>query len=130
MGSLASVEHLNDDLGGSPCPPNQSWPPHVIDKDVAALSPRIITRPLKAPFAKDQVPYFYRFAHGWMQATVIWDGILPLGEPPGTSSARPRTECRGPGHRGRAQQGLAARDGNRCHSVSDCSLRVARTRGL
>jgi glyoxylase-like metal-dependent hydrolase (beta-lactamase superfamily II) len=38
----------------------------------------------KAPFAKDQAPYFYRFTHGKMQATVISDGILPLGEPSGT----------------------------------------------
>jgi glyoxylase-like metal-dependent hydrolase (beta-lactamase superfamily II) len=38
----------------------------------------------KAPFAKDQAPYFYRFAHGKMQATVISDGILPLGEPSGS----------------------------------------------
>jgi glyoxylase-like metal-dependent hydrolase (beta-lactamase superfamily II) len=29
-------------------------------------------------------PYFYRFAHGKMQATVISDGILPLGEPSGS----------------------------------------------
>jgi glyoxylase-like metal-dependent hydrolase (beta-lactamase superfamily II) len=38
----------------------------------------------KAPFAKDQAPYFYRFMHGKMQATVVSDGILPLGEPSGT----------------------------------------------
>ena len=38
----------------------------------------------KAPFAKDQAPYFYRFAHGKMQATVVSDGILPLGEPSGS----------------------------------------------
>ena len=38
----------------------------------------------KAPFAKDQAPYFYRFAHGKMQATVISDGTLPLGEPSGS----------------------------------------------
>jgi glyoxylase-like metal-dependent hydrolase (beta-lactamase superfamily II) len=38
----------------------------------------------KAPLAKDQAPYFYRFAHGKMQATVISDGILPLGEPSGS----------------------------------------------
>jgi len=38
----------------------------------------------KAPFAKDQTPYFYRFAHGKMQATVVSDGILPLGEPSGS----------------------------------------------
>jgi len=35
----------------------------------------------KAPFAKEQAPYFYRFTHGKMQATVVSDGILPLGEP-------------------------------------------------
>ena len=38
----------------------------------------------KAPVAKDQAPYFYRFAHGKMQATVVSDGILPLGEPSGS----------------------------------------------
>ena len=38
----------------------------------------------KAPFAKDQAPYFYRFTHGKMQATVVSDGTLPLGEPSGT----------------------------------------------
>lgn len=35
----------------------------------------------KAPLAKDQAPYFYRFSHGKMQATVVSDGILPLGDP-------------------------------------------------
>lgn len=35
----------------------------------------------KAPLATDQAPYFYRFSHGKMQATVVSDGILPLGEP-------------------------------------------------
>jgi glyoxylase-like metal-dependent hydrolase (beta-lactamase superfamily II) len=35
----------------------------------------------KAPIAKDQAPYFYRFTHGKLQATVVSDGILPLGEP-------------------------------------------------
>jgi glyoxylase-like metal-dependent hydrolase (beta-lactamase superfamily II) len=38
----------------------------------------------RAPFAADQTPYFYRFMHGKAQATVISDGILPLGEPSGT----------------------------------------------
>jgi glyoxylase-like metal-dependent hydrolase (beta-lactamase superfamily II) len=38
----------------------------------------------KAPFATNQAPYFYRFAHGKMQATVVSDGILPLGDPSGT----------------------------------------------
>jgi glyoxylase-like metal-dependent hydrolase (beta-lactamase superfamily II) len=35
----------------------------------------------KAPMANDQAPYFYRFKHGNMQATVVSDGILPLGDP-------------------------------------------------
>lgn len=35
----------------------------------------------KAPPAKEQAPYFYRFTHGKMQATVVSDGILPLGDP-------------------------------------------------
>jgi glyoxylase-like metal-dependent hydrolase (beta-lactamase superfamily II) len=38
----------------------------------------------KAPLAKDQAPYFYRFTHGKMQATVVSDGILPLGDPSGS----------------------------------------------
>jgi glyoxylase-like metal-dependent hydrolase (beta-lactamase superfamily II) len=38
----------------------------------------------KAPLAKDQAPYFYRFKHGSMQATVVSDGILPLGDPSGS----------------------------------------------
>src|SRR6185436_7730466 len=38
----------------------------------------------KAPFAANQAPYFYRFTHGKMQATVVSDGILPLGEPSGS----------------------------------------------
>ena len=38
----------------------------------------------KAPVATDQAPYFYRFNHGKMQATVVSDGILPLGEPSGS----------------------------------------------
>jgi hypothetical protein len=50
----------------------------------ATLSGLPLPARAKAPFAKDQAPYFYRFAHGKMQATVISDGILPLGEPSGT----------------------------------------------
>lgn len=38
----------------------------------------------KAPITKDQAPYFYRFMHGKMQATVVSDGVLPLGEPSGS----------------------------------------------
>jgi glyoxylase-like metal-dependent hydrolase (beta-lactamase superfamily II) len=37
----------------------------------------------RAPFATSQAPYFYRFKHGNMQATVVSDGILPLGDPSG-----------------------------------------------
>ena len=44
----------------------------------------------KAPFATTQAPYYYRFAHGKMQATVVSDGILPLGDPSGRSWARRR----------------------------------------
>ena len=42
----------------------------------------------KAPFAANQAPYFYRFTHGKMQATVVSDGILPLGDPSGTFGIR------------------------------------------
>lgn len=38
----------------------------------------------RAPFATNQAPYFYRFALGRMQATVVSDGILPLGDPSGS----------------------------------------------
>lgn len=38
----------------------------------------------KAPFAKTQVPYFYRMPVGKFQATVVSDGPLPLGEPSAT----------------------------------------------
>jgi glyoxylase-like metal-dependent hydrolase (beta-lactamase superfamily II) len=51
---------------------------------VAALDGLPRSAHAKAPFAKDQAPYFYRFAHGKMQATVVSDGILPLGEPSGS----------------------------------------------
>lgn len=35
----------------------------------------------KAPLANTQVPYFYRFAHGKAEVTVVSDGPLPLGDP-------------------------------------------------
>lgn len=35
----------------------------------------------KAPFLRTQVPYFYRFPHGRMQATIVSDGPLPIGDP-------------------------------------------------
>lgn len=37
----------------------------------------------KAPLSTEQTPYFYRFNHGKMQATVVSDGPLPLGDPAG-----------------------------------------------
>jgi glyoxylase-like metal-dependent hydrolase (beta-lactamase superfamily II) len=37
----------------------------------------------KAPLSKEQAPYFYRFNHGKMQATVVSDGPIPLGDPSG-----------------------------------------------
>lgn len=37
----------------------------------------------KAPLSTTQAPYFYRFNHGKMQATVVSDGPLPLGDPTG-----------------------------------------------
>lgn len=46
---------------------------------LSGLSPSLSLA--KAPFAATQAPYYYRFAHGKMQATVVSDGILPLGEP-------------------------------------------------
>jgi glyoxylase-like metal-dependent hydrolase (beta-lactamase superfamily II) len=35
----------------------------------------------KAPFAKSQPAYYYRFDHGKMQITMVSDGPLPLGAP-------------------------------------------------
>src|SRR5687767_2165438 len=37
----------------------------------------------KAPLSTTQAPYFYRFNHGKMQATIVSDGPLPLGDPTG-----------------------------------------------
>jgi glyoxylase-like metal-dependent hydrolase (beta-lactamase superfamily II) len=52
----------------------------------AATLPELAISPAlaKAAMSKDQAPYFYRFNHGKMQATVVSDGILPLGEPSGS----------------------------------------------
>lgn len=48
----------------------------------AALSGLPVSPSLaRAPFAPAQAPYYYRFAHGKMQATVVSDGTLPLGDP-------------------------------------------------
>lgn len=35
----------------------------------------------KAPLAKSQIPYYYRFNHGKFQVTMVSDGPLPLGAP-------------------------------------------------
>jgi glyoxylase-like metal-dependent hydrolase (beta-lactamase superfamily II) len=35
----------------------------------------------KAPMLKAQAPYFYRFKLGDAEATIVWDGTLPLGDP-------------------------------------------------
>jgi glyoxylase-like metal-dependent hydrolase (beta-lactamase superfamily II) len=48
---------------------------------IGAAGLRIPAAGAKAALAKDQAPYFYRFMHGKIQATVVSDGILPLGEP-------------------------------------------------
>jgi glyoxylase-like metal-dependent hydrolase (beta-lactamase superfamily II) len=52
----------------------------------AATLPELAISPAlaKAAMSKDQAPYFYGFNHGKMQATVVSDGILPLGEPSGS----------------------------------------------
>jgi glyoxylase-like metal-dependent hydrolase (beta-lactamase superfamily II) len=42
---------------------------------------RVPSAHAKAPLAVDQAPYFYRFNHGKIQATIVSDGTLPLGEP-------------------------------------------------
>src|SRR5215475_3339906 len=38
----------------------------------------------KAPQLNTQAPYFYRFRIGAIEATVVSDGALPLGEPSGS----------------------------------------------
>jgi glyoxylase-like metal-dependent hydrolase (beta-lactamase superfamily II) len=45
----------------------------------AALSPE--TAWARAPKAKTQVPYYYRFAFGEAEVSVVSDGPLPLGDP-------------------------------------------------
>lgn len=46
----------------------------------------------KAPMAKTQAPYFYRFGLGDAEVTVVSDGPLPLGDPGGNFSGVPRDE--------------------------------------
>ncbi len=51
----------------------------------AALAAAGLTSPLpalaKAPKTRTQAPYFYRFKLGDLEATVVSDGVLSLGEP-------------------------------------------------
>jgi glyoxylase-like metal-dependent hydrolase (beta-lactamase superfamily II) len=42
---------------------------------------RVRTAHAKAPLATDQAPYYYRFNHGKIQATIVSDGPLHIGEP-------------------------------------------------
>jgi glyoxylase-like metal-dependent hydrolase (beta-lactamase superfamily II) len=44
----------------------------------------IVSASAKAPMAETQAPYWYRFKIGNIEATVISDGPLPLGEPSGS----------------------------------------------
>lgn len=44
----------------------------------------------RAPLANTQVPYFYRFAHGKAEVTVVSDGPLPLGDPGATFLGVPK----------------------------------------
>lgn len=46
----------------------------------------------KAPMAKTQAPYFYRFGLGDAEVTVVSDGPLPLGDPGGNFSGVPKDE--------------------------------------
>jgi glyoxylase-like metal-dependent hydrolase (beta-lactamase superfamily II) len=46
----------------------------------------------RAPMAKSQVSYFYRFPLGKFQATVVSDGPLPLGKPADTMKGVPEPE--------------------------------------
>jgi glyoxylase-like metal-dependent hydrolase (beta-lactamase superfamily II) len=46
----------------------------------------------KAPKTNAQAPYFYRFKVGAIEATVVSDGILPLGDPSGAFLGTPKEE--------------------------------------
>ena len=46
----------------------------------------------KAPKTNSQAPYFYRFKVGAIEATVVSDGILPLGDPSGAFLGTPKEE--------------------------------------
>jgi len=47
-----------------------------------------------APFANTQAPAWYRFRWGDFEATVVSDGVLPLGEPAGGFPTSPPGEAR------------------------------------
>jgi glyoxylase-like metal-dependent hydrolase (beta-lactamase superfamily II) len=58
------------------------WGATVAISSVGAFSGlRARTAHAKAPRATDQAPYYYRFNHGKLQATVVSDGPLHIGEP-------------------------------------------------
>ena len=46
----------------------------------------------KAPLAKSQAPYFYRYMLGTFQVTMVSDGPLPLGDPTGAFLGAPKEE--------------------------------------
>jgi glyoxylase-like metal-dependent hydrolase (beta-lactamase superfamily II) len=49
----------------------------------------------RAPMAKTQAPYFYRFAFGAAEVTVVSDGPLPLGDPGETFLGVSKDDVRG-----------------------------------
>ena len=49
----------------------------------------------KAPLANSQVPYYYRFALGQAEVTVVSDGPLPLGDPGSSFLGVPKEEVYG-----------------------------------
>ena len=61
---------------------------------IAVTGLRIPSAQAKAAMPSDQAPCFYRFKHGNMQATVVSDGILPLGEPSASFLGTSKEEVR------------------------------------
>jgi glyoxylase-like metal-dependent hydrolase (beta-lactamase superfamily II) len=60
---------------------------HLLAASATAAAGGVLTGPpaqAKAPLSNTQAPYFYRFKIGSIEATVVSDGPLPLGEPSGT----------------------------------------------
>jgi len=53
---------------------------------------RVRTAQAKAPRATEQAPYYYRFNHGKIQATIVSDGPLHIGEPSASFLRTPREE--------------------------------------